>query len=304
MKDSIKKSVLITGGTGFIGSVLVEELVKQGYQCWVLTRHPENHTGNDSLSYFHSLSEVSNIPFYAVFNLAGEPLAAKRWNQQRKDAFVASRINMTKQLYAHFKQLGHTPSVIINASAIGYYGCRGNERLDESSSAGSGFAADLCKAWEDCASSFEQLGSRLCIARIGVVLDNGGGAFTEIRRSFDMKIASRIGHGQQWFSWIHRKDMVNALLFMMENEKAKGIFNGTAPEPVTNQVLTNTLSKALKAWIKLPMPAFAMRTLVGEMADELLLEGQHVSPKRLQALEFQFEFPTLTAAIQDILIHE
>lgn len=292
-------NILITGGTGFIGKALCTELNKQGYTVIVLSRTAKQ--SSSTLKYIQQLQELDGIPVDAVINLAGEPLAAKRWNEQRKVTFVRSRTEVTRQLYDYFKQQDYSPKTIISGSAIGYYGACQNEILDEQSPAGSGFAAQLCQQWEAEAQAFKQLGSRLCIARIGVVLGPNGGPFTEMRRSFDMKVAARLGHGQQWLSWIHLDDMVNSLVFLLQQESADGVFNCTAPEAVTNATFTDAMRKSTGAFFNIPLPALALRAIVGEMADEILLVGQRVAPKHLSELGFGFDFTCIDMAIADIL---
>lgn len=297
----INKNILLTGGTGFIGKALTAELIKQDYTVYILSRTARQDSGH--IHYILQLSELNDIEVHSVINLAGEPLAAKRWNAQRKASFISSRIDITQQLHAYFKQHKHCPETIISGSAIGYYGACNDDRLDESGAPGTGFAADLCQQWESQAHSFKQLGTRLCIVRIGVVLGPGGGPFTEMRRSFDLKVAARLGHGQQWLSWIHLEDMVNSLLFLLQQESAQGVFNCTAPEPVTNADFTLSMQKATGAFITLPLPALAMRAIVGEMADEILLVGQRVMPKNLLDHGFSFKYERVGTAIADILEH-
>ena len=300
---SKNKTILLTGGTGFIGSALCQQLIKQGYAVFILSCTASQRNNTKAVHYISSLEELNGTHIESVINLAGEPLAVKRWNAERKAAFIKSRLDMTAQLFEYFAQQNKAPQSIISGSAIGYYGACKDQQLNESSPAGDGFAADLCQQWETQAAAFEQLGTRLCIVRIGVVLGPDGGPFAEMRRSFDLKVASRLGHGQQWLSWIHLDDMVNSLLFLLQNETTQGTFNCTAPEPVTNADFTAAMQKATGAFINIPLPAFAMRAIVGEMADEILLVGQRVIPLQLLEMGFEFKHPKIDTAIHEILAH-
>ena len=300
---SKNKTILLTGGTGFIGTALCKQLVQQGYLVFILSRRAKYLNDTQAVRYISELSELNGTAIDSVINLAGQPLAAKRWNSQRKAEFIQSRITTTAKLFEYFKQQAQPPKTIISGSAIGYYGACQDQVLNEASPAGSGFAAELCQQWEAQANPFKQLGTRLCIARIGVVLGPEGGPFAEMRRSFDLKVASRMGHGQQWLSWIDLADMVNSLIFLLQHETAQGVFNCTAPEPVTNARFTTAMQKATGAWISVPLPAFAMRALVGEMADEILLVGQRVIPQQLLDMGFEFKHARLDDAIREILAH-
>lgn len=294
------KNILLTGGTGFIGTSLTARLVNCGYKVYVLSRSPAKYINTGSCCYIGSLELLDGITIDAVFNLAGEPLAAKRWNKHRKEEFLSSRIQSTRQLLLYFKKRQQPPRVFISGSAIGYYGPSDDQYLNEDTKSGSGFAAELCLQWEQQAQALKSLGSRLCIARIGIVLGSKGGAFTEMRRSFDYKVASRLGSGQQWLSWIHLEDMVGSLIFLLENEQSEGVFNCTAPKPVTNEDFTFSMKKISHAKIDVPIPALALRVLVGEMADELLLVGQRVVPTRLLSSGFHFKHTAIDSAIKDI----
>lgn len=298
---SKNKNILITGGTGFIGTTLCKRLDDHGYTIFILSRTAKQRDNSGAINYISELNELDGTNIDSVINLAGEPLAAKRWNSDRKAEFVNSRVETTRQLFEYFQQQNHHPESVISGSAIGYYGACDDQHLVEQSSAGSGFAANLCQQWEDQAANFETLGVRLCIVRIGVVLGPNGGAFDEMRRSFDLKVASRLGHGEQWMSWIHLDDMVSSLLFLLQNTAAKGVFNCTAPEPVTNSSFTDAMKRATGALLNVPMPAFALRAIVGEMADEVLLVGQRVIPKHLLETGFEFKYTQIDSAVKDIL---
>ena len=298
------EQILITGGTGFIGKALLRLLEDHQYSLWVLTRYPGQHKSTDQTRYIGSLSEVQSVDFTAVINLAGESLAAGRWNEERKHRFVQSRVQMTQDLSEFLSTKSVKPQCVVNGSAIGFYGASGDEFLNEQSQGNDGFAHRLCDQWEQAARQLEEHCERLCILRIGVVLGHEGGPFAEMRQSFDMKVAAQIGNGEQWLSWIHRQDLVQAILFLIKQTQVTGVFNGTAPEPVKNKTFTQVLAHKMKSWIRLPMPAFAMRALVGEMADELLLTGQRVLPEALLDAGFEFAYPNLGSALDEILSHD
>ena len=288
--------ILISGGTGFIGSLLLEKLTGEGHECVVLSRQP--HQAGAGISFVQSLDEIADDDSIdAVINLAGASLADKRWSSRYKDTIVSSRLGTTKNLVSLCQRLNRAPSVFISGSAIGYYGSRGSESLEEGASAGEGFASQLCQRWEEAAEEVRGTGARLCIIRLGVVLDREGGAFSEMSRSFRMGVASWMGTGEQYLSWIHRQDAVAAILFLLRDDTLAGVFNLTAPQPVTSREFCAGLKKQLRTFVTLPLPAPVMRALVGEMADELLLEGQRVLPGRLLQSGFEFQYPGLDQAL-------
>ena len=292
--------VLITGGTGFIGTMLQQVLSDAGHQLMVLTRQASPPAG--LATYLQSLDELRDTAeIDAIINLAGASLADKRWSESYKKTIVDSRLNTTADVVALCRRLNTKPSVMLSGSAIGYYGARGDEELDERSGAGDGFAAQLCSDWESQASVVEALGIRLCLMRLGVVLDRDGGALVEMVRPFRLGVANWIGSGDQYLSWVHRRDVVNAMLFLLEHEKLHGVFNVTAPQPVTSKEFCGALKAHLRTWITLPMPAAVMRTLVGEMADELLIEGQRVLPQNLLNAGYAFQYPDLEEALPTLL---
>ena len=288
--------VLITGGTGFIGSMLLEQLSAAGHHCVVLTRMQPPPAG--PATYLHSLDELSDdAEIDAVVNLAGASLADKRWSAGYKKMIVDSRLQTTAALVALCRRLTTKPAVFLSGSAIGYYGAHADELVDESTESGEGFAAQLCCDWEKEASAIDDLGIRLCVLRLGVVLDRDGGAFVEMARPFRLGIANWIGSGDQYLSWIHRRDAVGAMLFLLEQAQLRGVFNLTAPQPVTSKSFCTLLQAQLRTWVSLPMPAWVMRMLVGEMADELLVQGQRVVPRNLLQAGFQFQYASLEEAL-------
>lgn len=292
--------ILLTGGTGFIGTALVDALHRAGHHTTILTRRkcPSDEV-NQYVSDLDSLS--SDTPIDAVINLAGASLADKRWSKRYKQEVLASRFNTTEQLVDLMARLHRKPDVMLSASAVGYYGHSLGASFVESDESGSGFSAELCSRWESIALRAESLGVRVCLLRLGVVLSGDGGAFTQMALPFRLGIANWMGHGQQWLSWVHRDDVVAAVQFLLTHERLHGPFNLTAPEAVTSRGFCHAMKQQRRSMVTLPIPATVMRLVVGEMAEELLLNGQRVQPAALQAAGFQFRYPTLEAGLAEIL---
>ncbi|MEP6390958.1 MAG: TIGR01777 family oxidoreductase [Halioglobus sp.] len=294
--------ILITGGTGFIGSLLQQVLSEAGHELLVLTRQTLSPERDGSTTFLQSLDELpdtANVD--AIVNLAGASLADKRWSTGYKKTIVDSRIETTASVVALCRRLQVKPSVLVSGSAIGYYGAQGAEKLDESAGQGEGFSAQLCGDWEHEASAVEAMGIRLCLMRLGVVLDSDGGAFVEMVKPFRLGVANWIGSGDQYLSWIHRRDAVGAIVFMLEHGDVHGVLNVTAPHPVTSKEFCRALKRHLRTWLTVPMPAGVMRLLVGEMADELLVQGQRVLPLNLQNAGYAFQHPDLDSALATLV---
>jgi len=290
---------LITGGTGFIGTALIESLQKKGHAATVLTR--QGLPDRSDCRYVSDLDDIdSGKQFDGVINLAGASLAGARWTDGYKRELVASRVDTTRALVQLFDRLDHTPPVLLSGSAIGYYGHHGDELLAEDGEVVPGFAQRLCEQWEAAALQAEALGVRVCLLRLGVVLDSGGGALSDMARPFNLGIANWLGEGHQWLSWVHRRDVVAAIGYLLEQPVLSGPFNITAPEPVTSRGFCDAMKRHKRTFLTMPVPARAMRLMVGEMADELLLNGQRVLPSALAAAGFEFGFPTLDEALADI----
>jgi uncharacterized protein (TIGR01777 family) len=235
----------------------------------------------------------------AVINLAGEPVAAGRWTTDRKAAMRSSRVGTTTALVAALSQLRHRPTVLVSASAIGYYGPRGDEPLTEEAASGTGFLAELCRDWEAAARAAEPLGIRVVLPRIGVVLGPGG-ALAKMLPAFRMGLGGPIGRGTQWMSWIHRDDLIELLLAVLTQD-LRGPINATAPQPVTNREFSRALGRALHRPTWARVPGLVLRILFGQMAEELLLTGQRVVPRRAEAMGFRFQYPTLEEALRGIV---
>jgi len=293
--------VLVTGGTGFIGGALIPALQAAGHRLTVLTRRPATAALPPVVKAVSDSAACADDPPDAVINLAGENLGAARWNDARRATFVSSRVGTTEQLVAACARWRRPPTVWLNGSAIGWYGPRDEEVLTEGSAPGTGFAAELCARWEAAAAPVEALETRLAVIRIGVVLGLPGGALGQMLPPFRLGLGGPLGHGRQWMSWIHRDDLVAMMQWLLNHETAQGAFNGTAPGPVRNADFSRQLGRALRRPAVLPMPAAALRLLVGPMADELLLSGQQVLPRRALHGGFTFRYPTLEGALRQIL---
>ena len=297
--------ILVTGGTGFIGRPLVEELLARKYKATVVSRQPILSV----MRQFHSKVEV--VPsiaaidpvtsFDAVINLAGEGIMDKRWSDRRRKVLEDSRIGLTSELVDLLERMPEKPNVLISGSAIGFYGSHpSSHKIDELSDAGRDFAASLCVRWEQAAQRAEALGIRVCIVRTGVVLHPGGGALKKMLPAFKVGAGGVIASGEQMMSWIHREDMIRLLLYLLENNDAYSVYNATAPNPVNNRTFTKALSKALHRPAFIPVPAAMLRLALGE-SSSLLTEGQAVFPVRLVESGFSFSYPDITSALADLL---
>ena len=303
VNDSVKLgNILITGGTGFIGRHLCDYLLRQGYQLWVLSRDPvaARELLGEKVNVVGRLDELASVEFAALINLAGESLASSRWSDKSKQKFRTSRVDFTNSLFDFFAGTGRFPKVLLNASAVGFYGNCVDRLVDERESTGSDFAAQLCCDWESAALRFEAKGVRVCRMRFGIVLEQDGGALKQMLPAFRLGLGGRMGAGQHYMPWIHRHDLLRLMLFLLQQERAFGVFNAVAPEPVTNLQFTALLAQSLHRPALLPMPESVLRILFGEMADALLLSGQRVVPAAVQSLGFTFEYPHLQQAFAAI----
>lgn len=291
--------ILITGGTGFIGQALVPHLLQAGHRISILSR--SQHRDTAQCTFVRSLRELSpdSAPD-AVINLAGASLAGKRWTRAYKEELVASRVQGTRALVAYFAESADPPRVLLSASAIGYYGPRGDDALTEEAAPGSGFSSELCQAWEQEAARAAEAGIRTCLLRLGVVLDRQGGALKEMALPFRFGVASWPGSGHQYLSWIHRQDVVAAMAFLLAEDTLAGPFNLTAPGPVTQREFCRAMRKHFRTLPGMPVPGPVMRLLLGEMAGELLLSGQRVVPAGLQRAGFEFRYPGIDDALAAI----
>jgi uncharacterized protein (TIGR01777 family) len=298
-----KVHILITGGTGLIGRQLCTALLADGHKLTVLSRNPAAVPAKcgAGVRAMDSLDEwLPDWSFDAVINLAGEPIIDARWTEQRKQALWDSRITLTKNLVQRIAAAQRKPGVLLSGSAVGYYGNRGDAALDETAEAGADFPARLCNAWEAAALDAEASGVRVCILRTGLVLSRQGGLLGRMRLAFSLGLGARLGNGRQWMSWIHIDDYVAMLLGLLRNEHARGPYNMTAPQPVTNREFTATLAKVLHRPAPFAMPAWLLKRTMGERAC-LLLEGQKVLPRKIESTGYRFAFTKLPEALQDLL---
>lgn len=277
-------NISISGASGFIGRHLMKSLAQAGHSLRALSRHTPPA---------ESLREAD-----AIIHLAGEPVA-QRWTAAAKQRILDSRVVGTRNLVEALAALPRRPEALICASAIGYYGSRGDEVLTESSAPGSGFLPEVCVAWEREALAAEAFGIRVVRVRTGVVLDANGGALVRMLPPFRMGLGGRLGSGRQWMSWIHLEDLAALFQFAVESQ-VRGPLNAVAPNPVTNSDFTRELAHALRRPAVFPVPEFALKMLFGEMAD-VLLASQRVAPAAAEAAGFRFRFPQLAPALESLL---
>ncbi|HUE80971.1 MAG TPA: TIGR01777 family oxidoreductase [Pyrinomonadaceae bacterium] len=294
--------ILISGSHGLVGSALVQSLETAGHEVARLVRHAPSNANEIEWSperYSIALARIEG--FDAVVHLAGESIADGRWNEEKKARIRESRIKGTKLLSESFIQLSQPPDVFISASAIGYYGSRGDEVLTETSQAGEDFLAGVGVDWEKATAPAAEKGIRVVNLRFGIILDGKGGALAKMLPPFRMGIGGRIGDGKQWMSWIALTDVIGVIEFALSNKEIQGPINVVAPNPVRNSEFTKTLGKVLSRPVFFPVPAFGARLAFGEMADALLLSSQRVEPARLKEAGYVFQFPTLEGALRHAL---
>ena len=303
--------VAITGATGFIGSRLVEKLHKQGMKVLVLTRNTNRayqlfpttaYPNVEIIAYTPTITgswqnEIASCE--AVVNLAGTPISEGRWTNERKQEILNSRKLTTQKIVEAIANSNNKPKVLINASAVGYYGTSESATFDENSPSGNDFLAQVCQDWEAEANKVIDHGVRLVILRFGIVLGIGG-ALAKMITPFKLFTGGPIGSGEQWFSWIHVKDVVNLILYSLVTPEMSGVYNTTAPRPVRMAEFSTTMGKVMNRPSWLPVPAFAIEAMLGDGAI-LVLEGQKVLPQRALSSGFKFEYENLEPALEEIL---
>lgn len=298
--------ILVTGATGFIGRQVLLHLRDRGHAIVVLTRDPEkapvrlpiacpiySWPGADQPPPREALQGVD-----AVVHLAGENII-HRWTSARKKEIIRSRLESTRRLVAAMQELGHSPKIFVCASAVGFYGDRGDDSLDENAGAGTGFLADLCRQWEQMARQAETFGIRVVPLRIGVVFGRDGGALRPMLPPFRMGLGGKVGSGKQWLSWIHVRDLAGLVLHAIENSSVKGPLNAVSPNPVTNAELSRTLGKVLNRPVLFTIPGFVLKLVMGEAA-EVILSSQKVIPQKAAHFGYPFIFPELEDALREV----
>ncbi len=292
--------VVVTGGTGFLGRSLVASLLKKGHEVDVVTRDPASASvpgGARAVSWSDLARAVDGAD--AVVNLAGETIA-QRWTAPAKARIVGSRASAAERVGAALRAAKKRPAVLVNASAVGFYGDRASEELTEASAPGTGFLAETTVAWEEAARRAAPEGVRLVLPRIGIVLGEEGGALSKMLLPFRLGLGGPLGSGTQWMSWIHRGDLVALLVAVLEDPRFEGPVNATAPAPITMKEFASTLGRVLRRPAFAPAPAFAIRAAMGEMAS-LVLDGQRVLSTKTSSLGFRFRFERLEPALREIL---
>ncbi|HPH97481.1 MAG TPA: TIGR01777 family oxidoreductase [Anaerolineaceae bacterium] len=297
--------ILMTGGTGLIGQALTSLLLEAGHRVTLLTRRPEAARapagarlaawdGRSANGWAHLLGEGD-----AVINLAGQSIAASRWTPAQKQLILQSRLDAGRAVMDALKQAPGRPAVLLQASAVGYYGPCGDEELDENAPAGSDFLAEVCRQWEESTFEAEELGLRRVVLRTGVVLAAQGGALERLAMPFRLFGGGPVGSGRQWLPWIHLRDQANAMRFLLENPAAAGVFNLAAPQLQRNAEFGKTLARVLQRPYWLPAPAFALRLALGELST-IALDGQRAVPHRLLQMGYRFDFPELQPALENL----
>jgi uncharacterized protein (TIGR01777 family) len=300
--------VIITGGSGLIGQALAADLLKDGHEVIALSRDPQRHSahlppgvrleqwdGRSAQGWGHLVEDAG-----AIVNLAGENIGERRWTEARKQAIIESRLRAGKAVTEAVTQARSKPTVVVQASAIGYYGSHADEVITEKSPPADDFMSQICQQWEPTTAPVEQAGVRRVVVRSGVVLSRQGGAFPRMIMPFNFFAGGPLGSGQQWVSWIHLRDEVAGLRFLMGNPNAVGVYNLTSPYPLKNVDFERAIGRFMHRPAIIPTPAFAIRLLFGEMA-LTVLEGQRVAPERLEKEGFIFNFPRIDEALQDLL---
>jgi uncharacterized protein (TIGR01777 family) len=299
--------VIVSGGSGLIGRALVAGLAADGHQATVLSRNPDrlrDLPAGVTAAGWDARSAEALTPLVAgadaVVHLAGEGIAAGRWSAERKRRIRDSRVTSSAAVAAAIVAAEPRPAVLLQASAVGFYGSRGDEQLTEESTSGEDFLAEICRQWEAASAAVEEHGVRRAVLRTGVVLSRHGGALPKMLLPFRLFAGGPAGSGRQYMPWIHLADEVGAIRFLLDTPATAGPFNLTAPAPVTNRQFSTVLGRVLGRPSFMPAPAFALKLALGEMS-KIVLEGQRALPHRLEEAGYRFRFPDLEAALRDLL---
>jgi uncharacterized protein (TIGR01777 family) len=291
----------ILGGTGFIGQYIAKYLIERGHDVTIWSRNESNHKKlfYSSLSIWPLDSSKGAVEMDAIINLAGETIN-QRWTKEAKGRIMTSRVESTRQLVDYFRQGILKPKVVINASAVGYYGHSSNKLFTEQNGYAHDFLAEVTRTWEVEVEKAAGFGIRVVKARLGVVLGNGEGALPRMLLPYKLFVGGTVGSGKQWVSWIHIQDVARLVNHVLENEYLEGAINFTSPEPVKMDEFGKTIGRIMKRPHWLPAPAFALQLLLGEMSD-LILKGQQVIPAKALDSKFAFKFPKIEDALRDIV---
>jgi uncharacterized protein (TIGR01777 family) len=298
--------VIVTGASGLVGSSLVPSLLGRGHEVTQLVRRKSKgkSAGVREAEWQPDHGEIDAAALEghdAAVHLAGENIAGGRWTDEKKRRIRESRVEGTRLLAATLAKLNAPPRTLVSASAIGYYGDRGDEVLNESSAAGTGFLPEVCRAWEEAAEPARAVGIRTVFLRFGLILSGEGGALVKMLLPFKLGVGGNVGSGRQFYSFVALADVIDIIHFALANETLSGAINVVAPEAVTNAQFTKSLGRVLGRPTIFPVPAFAARLAFGEMADALLLSSTRVVPARLQEAGYEFKYPTLDDALRHAL---
>ncbi len=295
-------TILLTGATGFIGQHLVKRWLAQGHRILALTRHRNRKQLNSQVIWFHCFDDLQPEKIDYVVNLAGENIGAKRWTQQRKQQLIHSRVDTTQNVLQWLSQHALQPRCIVSGSAIGYYGIDASEQwfkvCDEHDAPQAIFMSQLCQRWEQVLAAYPQFNVK--VMRLGIVLAADGGILPQMLRPIQLNVVGKIGHGRQPITWVHLQDLMRAIEFLWQEHSRQQVFNVVAPEQISQADFAHTASRLLKRRPFFSAPARLLRWLLGEQS-QLILNGQYVAPNALTQAGFQFQYPTLNAALQQIL---
>lgn len=299
-------NIFVFGGSGMIGKAFCEYAMLNGHKPIIVSRFPEKHNLPYQVFGYPEASSTNVQRLmsggYAAINLSGANIAEKKWTAAQKDLLEKSRIDIIDRVELFIQQAPQEPDVLLQASAIGYYGNTGDKEIDEDAEPGDGFLSQLAVKWESRFKKIELEDTRKIILRTGVVLSNKGGMLPRISKPFKMFIGGVVGSGNQYISWIHMQDQIRAMVHLIEDDFANGAFNLTAPNPVTMREFSKKLGKTLKRPSVFPIPSFILKMMYGQMAKETMLEGSRVLPARLREYEFEFIYTDIDLAFENLLI--
>ncbi|MDH3493125.1 MAG: TIGR01777 family oxidoreductase [Acidobacteriota bacterium] len=296
--------ILITGATGLVGSALIRALEPENHEIYRLSRSTPDSDHDiqwDARDGFTGDEAKKLEGLDAVVHLAGENVAGGSWTEERKGRIRDSRVVGTRTLVKALSETKEPPKILIGASAVGYYGDRKNEVVTEESGPGEGFLGEICIEWEAEINKALEFGARVAIPRIGIVLAKDGGALEKMVTPFSYGLGGTVGSGEQWMPWIAIDDLVDILVYALENDEVSGAFNATSPNPAQNKDFTEALASVLNRPAFIPVPAFGIKLIFGEMGNTLLLQGARVIPRRLEQLGYKFKFPELEPALAHVL---